>query len=53
MQNYINNIIKTGIANGLSKEEILKNPKKAAKAYLEAQLKSIDKAGKLVLETLS
>jgi len=45
MNTYIENIIKTGLANGATLEEMMANPEAAHKAYLEAQLKAIDKAG--------
>lgn len=45
MQEYINKIIKTGLSNGLTIEQITSNPEAAAKAYLKTQLQAIDKAG--------
>ena len=45
MNTYIENIIKTGLANGLTLEQMMSNPEAAAKAYLESQLKAIDNAG--------
>lgn len=44
METYIQNIIKTGLANGATLEQMMANPQAAAKAYLESQLKAIDKA---------
>jgi hypothetical protein len=46
MEAYIQEIIKTGLANGATIEQMMSNPELAAKAYLESQLKSIDKIGK-------
>jgi len=48
MKNYIDQIIKTGLANGLTIEQMMLNPEASAKAYLESQLKAIDNAGKLI-----
>ena len=45
MNTYIENIIKTGLANGLTLEQMMSNPEAAAKAYLESQFKAIAKAG--------
>ena len=45
MKTYIENIIKTGLANGLTLEQMMANPEAAAKAYLESQLKAIENAG--------
>lgn len=48
MQEYINNIIETGLRNGLTLEQIASNPDAAAKAYLDSQLKAIKNAGKAI-----
>jgi Tfp pilus assembly protein PilO len=53
MKDYIENIIKTGLANGLTLEQLMSNPDAAAKAYLESQLKAIDQAGNDLLADLS
>jgi hypothetical protein len=48
MEDYIKRIIETGLANGLTVEQLLSNPQAAAKAYLDSQLKAIDKAAELI-----
>ena len=45
MNDYINNIIKTGLANGLTLEQMAANPEATAKAYFQSQLIAIEKAG--------
>ncbi len=45
MKTYIENIIKTGLANGATLEQMMNNPELAAKAYLNSQLKAIDWVG--------
>lgn len=44
METYIANIIKTGLANGATLEQMMANPELAHKAYLDAQLRALDKA---------
>ena len=53
METYIENIIKTGLANGLTIDQLMSNPEAAAKAYMESQLKAIDKAGAEALEVFT
>ena len=45
MNDYIHRIIAAGIANGVTLEQMMSNPEAAAKAYLDSQLRAIDKAG--------
>ena len=52
MQDYINSIIATGLANGTTLEEMMSNPELAAKAYLNSQLSAIDNAGNELLKTV-
>ena len=52
MQEYINKIIKTGLANGLTMEQMMSDPKKAHKAYLDAQLLSIAECGQELFNEL-
>mgnify|MGYP003654496616 CR=1 FL=1 len=52
MQDYINSIIATGLANGTTLEEMMSNPALAAKAYLNSQLSAIDNAGNELLKTV-
>lgn len=51
MEAYIKNIIKTGLANGSTLEQMMADPQAAAKAYLESQLRAIDKAGEEILKS--
>ncbi len=51
MNEYIQKIIATGIANGLTAEQLMSNPQAAAKAYLESQLSAIEKAGSDILKS--
>lgn len=48
MKAYIENIIKTGLANDLTLDQIKANPEAAAKAYLQSQLKAINASGKQI-----
>lgn len=41
-QEYIKSIIETGIANGITVEQMMANPKKAMQAHLKARLKMLD-----------
>lgn len=43
MQDYVNKIIQRGLDNGVSIEEMMSDPKKAAQAYLKSQMKALDK----------
>lgn len=45
-ENYLESIIKTAFANGLTQEQILANPEACAKAHLEAQLSAIENSKK-------
>ena len=51
MNDYIQKIINTGLANGLTIEQLMSDPKAAAAAYLESQLKAIDKAGAEIVKS--
>jgi hypothetical protein len=53
MNDYIQKIIATGIANGVTLEEMMSNPEAAAKAYLDSQLKAIDKAGAEIVKSVT
>jgi|GEM_PF-4404011 len=44
MQDYINKIIKTGLENGATLEQMMANPEAAASSYLSSQLKALEKA---------
>jgi hypothetical protein len=43
MQDYINSIVKTALANGLTIEQITNNPDAVMKAHLFAQYRVIEK----------
>ena len=45
METYIENAIKTALANGLTMEQIAANPDAVLRAYCESQLCAIDNAG--------
>ena len=53
MNDYIQKIIATGIANGVTLEQMMLNPEAAAKAYLDSQLKAIDKAGAKLVKSVT
>jgi hypothetical protein len=50
MKEYIEKIIATGLANGLTLDQIASDPQAAAKAYLDSELKAIDDAGKKLIK---
>ena len=49
MKTYIENIIKTGLANGLTVEQLLNNPEAVAKAYFNSQIQNINIQGENIL----
>ena len=49
-QEYIEAIIKTALANGMTKTQILEaDPQELAKAHLHAQIQSVEKAAAQVI----
>jgi len=48
METYIENIIKTGLANGLTMDQLMVNPEAAAKAYLFSQFRELKRVGKTI-----
>ena len=48
MEDYMQKIIETALSNGLTLEQIMANPERAHRSYLESQLKAIDEEGEKV-----